>query len=652
MWTTDKTEALNALLGKLDTDQRHVAAWRPADGNLRVVACAGAGKTTTTVALAADLVRSGAVPAERIVLATFSRKAGEELKTRLSRVAPSPVLEKMRVGTFHGLGLRALRGLDGRAWELSRCMDMDGRTRGEGVPHGSAIWRGVCQFGVIPGTGRASLKLEDYGKPGDYSMAIDLLRAAGYESPADVPADKAPGLHEWDRAWTEVINAKRALRVWDFGDVLAAWLGALRGGHLPADGGVVIVDEAQDNNVVQLEIARALAGISGRIILVGDLRQTIHVWRGSYPELFATADVVIGAQTREIPTNYRSLGPIVALGNAIALGRPWCLGAPATAARGNGDTPGDVINLLPSAASSDDEADAVARRIQAEIEAGAAPGAFAILARTNAARAYFEAALTLLNIPIAVLGGSSIFKTREAEVVLAYCALAQHDAVGSLDRVLNAPKRFLPAAFAADVGRVLGTSGSIGRAVRIAAGAGTLKRGSQAGALDLANTLERLRGLPWAAVPAAVVEIVQRAKTGVTEAADATDEDSPAIYAAVASIVARFPSAADAIDFAQRCAVTTAAQTEGERGGARVTLSTVHRSKGLEWDHVYVSATDGVFPHAKAMITSMEDERRLFYVAATRAVNRLTFSYAATAGRGTAGGMSRFLRPDADPTAV
>ncbi|NDC58550.1 MAG: hypothetical protein EBZ50_06960, partial [Alphaproteobacteria bacterium] len=170
---------------------------------------------------------------------------------------------------------------------------------------------------------------------------------------------------------------------------------------------------------------------------------------------------------------------------------------------------------------------------------------------------------------------------------------------------------------------------------------GTLKRGSQNGASDLAMTIERLRALPWKDVPDAVLVIVQKAQDEISDA-DATDEDSPALYAAVAAIAKRFPCAADLIDFAQRCLNGTSALVEGERGQGRVTLSTVHRSKGLEWDHVYVSATDGVFPHHRALIGGIEDERRLFYVAATRAVNRLTFSYALTAGR-SAGGLSRFL---------
>jgi DNA helicase-2/ATP-dependent DNA helicase PcrA len=613
---------------------------------MRVVACAGAGKTTTTVALAADLVRSGAVSPDGIVITTFSRKAGEELKTRLAKVTPAPVLERVRVGTFHGLGLRALRGLDGGAsWPLSRCLDMDGRTRAEGVPAGSAIWRAICAFGTIPGTGKASLKLEDYGKPGDYSMAIDLLRAKGYEHPDEVRAEEAPGLGEWQEAWKAYLASKRALGAWDFGDVLAAWDAALVAGVLPADGSVVIVDEAQDNNKVQLSIAQHLAGVAGRVILVGDLRQTIHVWRGSYPDLFAKADVSLQADTREIPTNYRSLGPIVDLGNRIAAGRAWSLGAAASAARGAGEKPDDVIEILDGEADLVAEAERVAFRIAQDIEAGVPAGNYAVLARTNAARAYFEAALSAHNVPIAVLGGSSIFRTREAEVLMAYCVLAQHDAVGSLERVLNAPKRYLPTAFAREVQGAMSRGGqTVPQAIRTAAFGGTLKRGSQQGAQELAMTLERIRTLKWAEVPDAALAIIQRGQTE-KEQADATDEDSPAIYAAVASIAKRFTCAADLVDFAQRCINGTSSLVEGERGAGRVTLSTIHRSKGLEWEHVYLSATDGLLPHHRAILNELEDERRLFYVAATRAVNKLTLTHAVQHKNG--GGLTRFMTPGA-----
>ena len=640
MWTAEKNTALDALLARLDNDQKHVAAWRPADGNMRVVACAGAGKTTTTVALVASMVRAGAVAPEGVVLTTFSKKAGEELRSRLANVTPSAVLDRMRVGTFHSLALRAMKAIDATAWGIDKCVDLDGRTRAQGIPAGSAIWRAVCSFGTIPGTGRPSLKCDD-GRPTDYAMSIDLLRAQGFNCPADVPQDKEPARDRWDEAWNEYTASKRALGAWDFTDLLAAWLDALRSGLAPADAAVCIVDEAQDNNRVQLDIAQALTARGGRIILVGDLRQTIHVWRGSFPDLFQHADRMLGAGTREIPTNYRSLGPIVALGNKVAHGRDWSLGAAATAHRGAHDRD-DVIEILSAAADPVEEAERVASRIEEDIDAGRPASSFAILARTNAARAYFEAALTAKQIPIAVLGGSSIFRTREAEVILAYCALAQHDAVGSLERVLNAPKRFLPAAFAHEVRAKLGQNGaSLPQAIRMAAYGGTLKRGSQNGASDLAMTIEKLRATPWDKVPDAVLTIVQKAQEDISEA-DATDEDSPALYAAVVAIAKRFSCAADLIDFAQRCINGTSALVEGQRGEGRVTLSTVHRSKGLEWDHVYVSATDGVFPHANALITGIEDERRLFYVAATRAENRLTFSYATRAGR-AAGGLSRFL---------
>jgi superfamily I DNA/RNA helicase len=632
--------AYTALLNRLDGHQRAIAEWTPDAGHLRVVACAGSGKTTTSVALLARLVRENIVAPRNIIATTFSRKAGDELLNRLGAVLDRGDMDALRVGTFHGLALRALRSTPvGRTrWDMSRCLDLDSRTRAQGIPAGSALWRAAVEFGKMPGTGADSLKIRD-ARADEYASACDLLRADCIDSPADLPPERPLPLH-FARAWGMVLAAKRSLGAWDFADALAAWREGLAAGEYAPDARVVLVDEGQDNNRCQLALARLLASNDGRIVLVGDLRQTIHVWRGSFPDLFQHADREIGAETLEIPTNYRSLHGIVALGNRVADGKDWSLGAPSVAARGQEEV--TSVEVAQGAAGPDVEADEVARRIAEDMEAGASAGDYAILCRTNAARAYFEAALSERKIPIAVLGGSSIFRTREAKVVLAYALLAQHDNADALADVLNTPKRFIPNAFTDFVRRELGRGApTIGAAVRKAIYAGNLSYGSQRGAQELADLLDRLRTMPWAQV----MDVVSSLLVASTDA-DNTDaeSDAPALIAAVARIVSRFPDAASAAAFGEKCVHGTSSLAEGEKGEARVTLSTVHRSKGLEWGTVFVSATAGTFPHARSVGTAQEkEEQRLFYVAVTRAKDRCVLTWSRRDGRGRPAGPSPYL---------
>lgn len=636
--------AYTALLDRLDPHQRAIAEWTPNAGHLRVVACAGSGKTTTSVALVAKLVRDGTVPANKVIVTTFARKAADELGERIAKVLPKGDAEDIRVGTFHGLALKALKTTAaGRArWEVSRNVDLDSRTRAPGTPTGIALWRAAVQFGRMPGTGADSLKLRD-ARPETYASAEGLLRADCIDAPDEIPRERAQLLPpRFVEAWRMVLAAKRALGVWSFADALAAWREGLVAGEFIPDARVVLVDEGQDNNRCQLALARLLASNDGRIVLVGDLRQTIHVWRGSYPDLFQHADREIGATTLEIPTNYRSLHGIVALGNRVAHGKDWSLGAPSIAARGQEDAP--AVEVAQGAAGPDVEADEVARRIAEDMDAGASAGDYAILCRTNAARAYFEAALSEKKIPIAVLGGSSIFRTREAKIVLAYALLAQHDNADALADVLNAPKRFLPNAFTDVVRRELGRgASSIGAAVRKGIYAGSLSYGSQRGAQELADLLDRLRETPWAQVPETISSLLVASADADAENVDA-ENDAPALIAAVSRIIARFPDAATAAAFADKCVHGTATLAEGEKGEARVTLSTVHRSKGLEWGTVFVSATAGTFPHARSVGTAQEqEEQRLFYVAVTRAKDRCVLTWARRDGRGRPAGPSPYL---------
>lgn len=403
--------------------------------------------------------------------------------------------------------------------------------------------------------------------------------------------------------------------------MLEQWEECLKAEQVPGGNFVVLVDEAQDNNITQMNIVRKLAGTEGRICLFGDLRQCVHEWRGSHPDLFRSADVDLGATTKEIFTNYRSEAPIVALANHLAIGKSWSLGSPAKPSFSTDDSTHSV-ELLPPTFGPDEEADIVAKRISDDIQAGEAAGNYAILCRTNAGRAMFEAALTRRNVPISVIGGSSVFRTREAEVIMAYAVLSQHDAIGSLDKILNQPRRFIPHSFVAAVHQNLPSSADIIDAIQMASKSFKLKPGSRRGVQELITQLQQIRAVPWKDVPKIVEKLI---KSDPSREAEAADEDRQSLYSTTCRVAEKFNSPLEFVSFAQRCCDGTAALAEGTKPTSCVTLSTCHSAKGLEWKHVYVSANRSMFPHLKS--TNREEENRLFYVAVTRAVRKVTFSW-------------------------
>lgn len=616
-----RTPALDALLARLDPEQAAVAAWNPADGPLRVVACAGAGKTTTLTALAGRLLADQVITPTGLVLTTFTKKAAGELNTRLGALIPPYTLKHARIGTFHSLAHRALKAT-GR-WNMNRCLDMGGDRAGD-VPPGWAFWAAAVEYGHMPGTGLPSLRIKSAEADARvYAHAADLLLSEGIDTPEHTDFDAAliraqqrigAKLPEFAEAWRLVIDAKRYLSAWDFADLLLAWAQ-----HLKVYGAegvqAVIVDEAQDNTKLQGEIAQALAGPAKPLVLCGDGRQCVHEWRGAYPELFLRAEERLGACTLSVATNYRSTEQIVAAGNNIALGQPWG-GAPARASRG---LPGTVSGI-----AAPDVPAAVVRDIQQQLDAGLQLQDFVVICRTNAELGEFQGALTERDIPCIVVGGDSIFQHREVLAVMSYLLLADgFELSPAVNCVMNQPRRYLSSAWhAAVMGRV-----ARGEPLLQALERAATKPHEKRNAGQLAEFLRKLRSQTWAARVQEIEELLIPPNT--TKQAEAQpDEDRPHLYRAACKIGAKFDNGVALDAFVNRVIANTRTVSEGDyRPEPRVSLITAHKAKGLEWPVVYVSVTEGRFPTKRATALTMPEERRLLYVAATRARDALTFAW-------------------------
>lgn len=662
-----RTPALQAALDKLDEHQRKVAFWKPSDGNLKIAATAGAGKTSALIALSARLVADGDVNPSRLVLTTFSNKGGEVMRQRLQALGVRSI---SRVGTFHALALRALRTDEGvrsggpgakSRWAMSHCLEADAKTRHSSTPASWVIWKAIVKKGKVPGTGDKGLNLPVDFAP--YSKAISLFRARGL-TPENAPVDEALllGCPNIRKAWRMYEDAKAALNVWDFDDVLLYHYKALTEGAVWPDADVVIVDEAQDNSKSQLDLAMALCGLGpdgkpngrkaevGRVALIGDLAQGVHGWRGAYPELFQRADELLGAVSMTLPNNYRSIQAVVDLGNRSVAGRSWALDN-AISVRGVID--GTGVTLQGGFSTDLDEALWTAEQVARLVQSGHSADQFAVLARTNAALVNYQAAMTQHNVPFVIMGSDSLFGSREAQDIVCYARLLTYDDAGSIDKVANRPNRFITRSGIDAVVQEMRLGQPL--AIAVLRARAVVSPTDASGLDDLSRSIATMRRMAWAEVPRRLLTMLGAAEGSEASDTSEPDEDRPAVYRAMCNVASRFQDPADFVRFADKCvdAGRTVSQDEGHMAG-KLLLSTIHRIKGGQASVVFLSASEGMLPHWRSIPPGLmeeaawthpdiESELKLWYVGVTRAENALVVTWSKEATKNRRGGPSRFI---------
>lgn len=581
-----------AAVARLDAEQRHVAAWRPRDGNLRIQATAGSGKTTALVALAATLLREGAWPAAQLVLTTFSRKAADEIVRRVSALVDA---HGTQMSTWHGLGLRVLKQVEGNKWNLNRCTELPISSRAVDVPSSIQIWRDVTGWRTIQALGRKGLAL-DTGL-GEILDQHRFEMASGRRIEDGPQEDDAPS---YFTAWKMFTEIKRKLHVWDWDDVLYAWLQILqeRERKHPL---VVLVDEAQDNSRVQLEIAQRLTSHpDGRLVLVGDSRQAIHTWRGAYPELFIEAEKRLGATTRYLHRTYRCPRRITELANDLVAGVAWADGPAALAHR-------DVEGITTFRRECVEEE--VIRRVQD----GEAPDRLAVLSRTNAEAGQLALQLLAQGVNARILGGGNLLKSRVAQNLLSWAKVVEAPTEEAWMRVYRTPGRYLRKTWAASVWDKARGGGDIIDAIER-----TPTRAS-----GLSDLIVDLRCVAKQRTLAARLDTIARRVLGLRAEVEKISASTPQrrqseerarderVAQALVDLAKAFPT------LEQFIALENLAE---DRSSPAVTLSTMHKAKGLEWPVVYVLAEEGKVPHRYG---DPDEELRLFYVAVTRAQEEL-----------------------------
>jgi DNA helicase-2/ATP-dependent DNA helicase PcrA len=612
------------LLSTLNERQRE--AVEAADGPLLILAGAGSGKTRVITVRIAYLISEKSVPPHNILAVTFTNKAAQEMRERVTRLLEGRRLESAPlVSTFHSLCVRMLR--------------RDIEKLEEGYTRSFTIYDQDDSARVVKGC------IKDLGyddqrlAPRQTQSAISHAKNSGldsemYAARAESHDEKRAAIARVYKLYEERLVNNNAL---DFDDLMIKAVRLLRKredvrAHYNDRFRYILVDEYQDTNALQFALINFLTQRQQNICVVGDESQSIYRWRGAdisnilnfeqhYPE----------ARTIKLEQNYRSTQTILDAADAVIKHNTerkektlW-----------TANPAGAPIRYY-QAMDAEGEARFVAAKIEDHRRTDPKTRA-AVLYRTNAQSRVFEEALRRAGLGYNIVGGFSFYERAEVRDVVSYLKLAlnPHDSV-ALMRVVNTPTRGLGKQTLDELDR---RAKDYGVSLWEAIGIITEQPGGfsprAAAALKRFQTI--IEGLVSHAQKEPASEVVKAAilDTGYADALKAENSDEAEsrlenlqelVNAAVDYDKEEGGGLRDFID-----AAALVSDTDQYKGDAPVTLMTMHSAKGLEFPVVFiVGMEDGLFPHSRAAAdqAELEEERRLCYVAITRAERSLYLTHA------------------------
>lgn len=577
------------------------------EGPISVLAGAGSGKTRVLTTRIYHLIRQGVAP-EKILAVTFTNKAAREMRERLSHILEGQGLPL--VVTFHGLG-RVLLERYGSRIGVPRHFTIFDRDDSE-----RAIKEALKALDVDPKEVPPRSILSRIGKAkGDGQDATEFRSKHGTDSfRARITADA------WKR-YEDTLKREKAL---DFDDLISLPARLLREhADIRAEAELLYshihVDEYQDTNALQGDLANMLARATKNLFVVGDIDQTIYTWRGATIEnLLAFDETYPGAKTIILAHNYRSTKTIVDAANrVIEKNRNRKEKVAVTT-----NTEGDPIRLH-VANTADGEARWIADEARHQMLAGVPAEEIAVLYRTNFQSRGLEEAFLRARIPYKLLG-TRYLDRKEVKDILAWVRLAL-EPTRETDRIRAAqsPSR--------GIGKV--TLGKMTAGLE-----DTFKPAERAKVESFNAIVMYLHEAAKTMMPSEFVRLVIE-KSGLEAALlKGGEEDQERLENAkeLATLASRFDAMPGEEGIANFLADAALAgdqdELDRETGKAGVTLMTVHAAKGLEFDTVFVSGMEeGLFPHqgmGEDDKRDEEEERRLFYVAITRPRKRLILTLA------------------------
>ncbi|MHB0974742.1 MAG: UvrD-helicase domain-containing protein [Thiobacillus sp.] len=599
-------EGHSSLLENLNPEQR-AAVTLPHESAL-ILAGAGSGKTRVLTTRIVWLIQTGQVSPHGILAVTFTNKAAKEMMTRISAMLPINT-RGMWVGTFHGLANRLLRT----------------HYREAGLPQSFQILDSADQLSAIKRLMKSLNVDTEKFEPKKVQWFINGHKEAGRR------ARDAEAFDEYSMRMAEIFEAYDAQcqreGVADFPELLLRAYELLYRNeplrqHYRDRFKHILVDEFQDTNTLQYRWLKLFAGPHTALFAVGDDDQSIYAFRGAntanmaeFEREFAHGNVI------KLEQNYRSHGHILTAANTLIARNAHRLGKNLWTAEGEGEP----IRIF-EAWSDQDEASFVVDEVRTLSREGVALSDMALLYRSNAQSRVLEHALFSAHVPYRVYGGLRFFERQEIKHALAYLRLLTNpEDDGAFLRVVNFPTRGIGARSLEQLADNAARSGSS------LWQAACTSSGKVAGFAKLIEGIKQATAdLPLAEV---IDHVIEASGLGDYYRADKDGADRLENLNELVNAAALFSeeSEENTLDAFLAHAALEAGEHQAGAGHDALQLMTVHAAKGLEFHTVFITGLEeSLFPHEQSAHeeNGLEEERRLMYVAITRARRRLYLSHA------------------------
>ncbi|MES2059501.1 MAG: UvrD-helicase domain-containing protein [Patescibacteria group bacterium] len=600
----------------LELNSRQKEAVMDISGALLILAGAGAGKTKTITHRILHIVKSGTRPSAVLAI-TFTNKAASEMRERVRSLLlsdaslnrPASMDEMPFVSTFHSLGVRIIK---------ENC-EMLGLPR-----HFSIFDRGDSKSAIKTAMANEDLNPKEI-EPGKVLNAISRLKGDGINAEMFAAREEKSFFEEiCARVWLQYEKILAKEKALDFDDLLLKTLWLLRKDEVAnkywQTWKYIHIDEYQDTNKVQYDIAKRLAEKSGNIAVVGDIDQSIYSWRGAdFKNIMRFEKDYLNAKTILLEENYRSTKTILAAANAVIAKN--IMRKDKNLFTSNAD--GEQISLY-IAFDERDEAGTIAEKADSLIRSGISTEEIAVLYRANFQSRAIEEAFIRRRISYELLG-TKFFERKEVKDTLSYIKAALNpDSLSDLKRIINTPAR--------GIGKVTMLKVFEGKEHELPAG-------TKDKIVQLRQILAEIKSKAESVVPSEAVKFAIK-RSGLEQMLQEDKVEGAERLENVRELVTTaggydMYGVGDGMEkFLEHAALASDQDDMGKAGGVK--LMTVHASKGLEFAHVFVSGLEqDLFPHEKmgegdSTLEEKEEERRLFYVALTRAKEKLHLSYAQT----------------------
>lgn len=624
------------------------------DGKCCVIACAGSGKTAVLVNRTKVLINQHRVSPQKIILISFNRNSKQSLQTRLAKELGAAQAKQIQVNTFHSLGYKILLEYS-RSTQFTVINERKMKRIISDICIGNRLYASPKDIDYTAILEYISNKKNHLIQPEEKKLDSQTILAKNQEYIKNILENKhflneeninESNREKWDFIYGKYEAYKNENNLLDFDDLVYQAALALKSDKTFLDKistrcRYIMIDEAQDMNEAQWILAELISNKHQNLFVVGDPCQNIYMWRGASSNSFVSFLSNIDVQVVRLFRNYRSTHQIVQTANSVMLSKQSpdnAIYTPMISMVGDG-----MLPILQSYQTINHEADDIINFIQMRVqsEGDLKYEDIAIIARTNAQLMAFESKMHGLDIPYHLNEGKSLFGSKEIQIILHYISLAINpDDNQAFKEIHNIPPRMLGASF---LNKTKEAADDMHCSYIQAMKSLRLNKIHQSGVNELLTILKDVREFIESKVtPGLLVEYVRKrinlddyiAKIYTNN--EILYEDAQAMIDGLAMIALNYNSIDDFLaemKWMQHTAIQS--QNKGVR------LITIHQSKGLEFPVVFViGVSEGLLPHKLGDIT---EERRLLYVAITRAQQELYFSSIRQGTNGVQLGYSRFL---------